>query len=132
YLIGVNQNALENFDGTLNEKALVETVAHEFGHTLQAHLFTKADPNTRNAIFNEYKEYLRSVFQDTKTVQDVLRKIDTPAVSNMETGKGRVESRAPGSDAYMQYVGVREGLAKDILCESERDYFLSSDEWFAQ
>src|SRR5690606_2769471 len=63
YLIGVNQNALENFDGTLNEKALVETVAHEFGHTLQAHLFSKADPNTRNAIFNEYKEYLRSVFQ---------------------------------------------------------------------
>lgn len=52
-IIGYKSNKLSDLE-------LMNTVAHEFGHYLKAHLFSKQSEEVKSAIWNEYMDWLMS------------------------------------------------------------------------
>lgn len=114
-----------------DEFSMLDTLAHEFGHNLVFHYFNQLPQTYKDALFNDYKEWLLEG-KGKRTFDEFVKWQDAPGTARDERGRLGPD-RAKKSNAYKRIIDtkIRSQPSETDNLLTQQEYMLSFDEYMA-
>ena len=110
----------------VNEKLIIENLAHEFGHALTGALFRNAPESIRAAVYSEYHKAIGSIFDKGTTLAQEIKTRRGPAFVQATKQDNH------GTSVLRSMIATKPARRTiGNLAEDQQAYYLSFDEWMA-